>query len=440
MNTPIVNALKNLVLPIEGETAEYKFNDEFELLFENFLKKSNEEDKDKEIGLPMIYNGIINMLNERHIEDGEINFNPSKVLNTNKELDVKYVDIAEVEYINIESEKPIDMKKAFKMDKLDKEKLIDIERPSKIEETLEIEKIYKLEKNIDLGVKAVKDKDFMVGEDSIATLGALDFDKIKAHKLESFKEIDKLILENETEDKGQSEKPIISIKNVIDEKVSNNINSVKKTNDSRKFDLQQDGAEKFSVFDERKGFETIIGGKKTRLIVEDKKSEFPIQRLDMPEGVSAKTEMTNMQETKIIEVVESKIIQNINFIKHKSNEEFEIRLRPEFLGRITIRLEKSEDGIKAKIVTSNLEVKEALSNNSTQITQHLKSLGVELQNTEVVYMGFTNQDSNFKNGDRHKTRKSLTHAKSEYEKGIISTSLEIQNQEVNLNGSLNYLV
>jgi len=145
----------------------------------------------------------------------------------------------------------------------------------------------------------------------------------------------------------------------------------------------------------------------------------------------------------MIEVVENKIIQHTSLIETEGNQEFEVQLKPEFLGKITIKLEKSDEGMKVKIATSNFEVKEALSNQVTHITENLKTQGVDLQNAEIVYTGLANQNHSFGSENRFKgnAKKSLNNAKDEYEKTVISGVSEVNhNGQINLNGNLNYLV
>lgn len=182
----------------------------------------------------------------------------------------------------------------------------------------------------------------------------------------------------------------------------------------------------------------------------NKTEQIPYQKFDFyvfHEKEVARGDTANEITEKIdvlAEAVGSRIIKSAVFTEQSGKQEFEIQLKPNFLGKIIIKLEKGTDGFRVKILTSNLNVKEALTSQFPKMQETLKSQGIDLNNAELVYTGLAQSERDFTGGGRsykNTNAKSISRAKSKYEMAVISGIPEVDGKvSANPNGSLNYLV
>ena len=81
--------------------------------------------------------------------------------------------------------------------------------------------------------------------------------------------------------------------------------------------------------------------------------------------------------------IQEQVIKHISHSVSNGQRELVIELKPEFLGKVNIRLVAEKDGVVAKIKTSNSELREVLDISASQIQESLKSQGIEMKNFEL---------------------------------------------------------
>lgn len=84
------------------------------------------------------------------------------------------------------------------------------------------------------------------------------------------------------------------------------------------------------------------------------------------------------------------IVQSISQMQGTSQSEMEIHLKPDFLGKVVIKLTMDEGGLVAKIVASNPKVQDAFLNNATALQSSLADQG--LKDVRIVVMSSSVQD------------------------------------------------
>ncbi|KUG03594.1 flagellar hook-length control protein flik [hydrocarbon metagenome] len=82
------------------------------------------------------------------------------------------------------------------------------------------------------------------------------------------------------------------------------------------------------------------------------------------------------------EVLEQ-IVDKIEIIQSKKLSELTLELKPDFLGKMTIKIAMEEGGLTARFVTESLHVKNLLESNLNSLKQTLESNGIKVEKTEV---------------------------------------------------------
>ncbi len=82
------------------------------------------------------------------------------------------------------------------------------------------------------------------------------------------------------------------------------------------------------------------------------------------------------------EVIEQ-IVDKVEIIQGKKMSELTLELKPDFLGKMTIKLAMEEGGLTARFITDNLQVKNLLESNLNALKQTLESHGIKVEKTEV---------------------------------------------------------
>lgn len=103
------------------------------------------------------------------------------------------------------------------------------------------------------------------------------------------------------------------------------------------------------------------------------------------------------QADKLTRLVKNEIIDSLTYTQKNTSKKIEIKLEPEFLGKLTIKLERTADEINVKILTSSLNVKEILSDQALKMVESIKNWGVDAD-IDVVYTG-TSGDNNDTRGN-----------------------------------------
>ncbi len=82
------------------------------------------------------------------------------------------------------------------------------------------------------------------------------------------------------------------------------------------------------------------------------------------------------------EVIEQ-ILDKIEIIQSKKLAELTLELKPDVLGKMTIKLAMEEGSLIARFITDNLHVKNILESNLNSLRQTLESQGIKVEKTEV---------------------------------------------------------
>jgi len=111
--------------------------------------------------------------------------------------------------------------------------------------------------------------------------------------------------------------------------------------------------------------------------------------LDKPQLFETKqiNSETNLQDNFKTSVnpkdVIKQIVEKAEMIRGKNSSEIKIDLKPDFLGKMTIKLVVEEGGLTAKFITDNLHVKNMLESNLHVLKQTLENQGIKVEKTEV---------------------------------------------------------
>jgi flagellar hook-length control protein FliK len=122
-------------------------------------------------------------------------------------------------------------------------------------------------------------------------------------------------------------------------------------------------------------------------------------------GQTAKVAGSSQAEAKVEAVKKSSqvfdnIVESITSMQNSSLKEMEIRLKPDFLGKIVIKLSMDSDGMVAKIVASNPKVQEAFMSQATSLANSLSDQG--LKDVRIVVTSSSVQDASLQQqADRH---------------------------------------
>lgn len=143
----------------------------------------------------------------------------------------------------------------------------------------------------------------------------------------------------------------------------------------------------------------------------------------------------------LVSEVNDKIIKSMTFTENDLSQEFELQIRPESLGKLVIKLQKSQDIMKVKIITTSPEVKEMLSANTQLMQLQINDKGVELSNVEIVYQNLSG-DKNMQGRERteQQNKRKNYKVKDDYNQYISSADGNSVSNYININGSVSYLV
>lgn len=81
----------------------------------------------------------------------------------------------------------------------------------------------------------------------------------------------------------------------------------------------------------------------------------------------------------------AKIVDKVSSTLLEGKQEFDVKLKPDFLGKLSIKLTIDDSGIKAHIKAGDLSVKGLIADQLPTLTESLKEKGVNMTNIEVVY-------------------------------------------------------
>ena len=113
------------------------------------------------------------------------------------------------------------------------------------------------------------------------------------------------------------------------------------------------------------------------------------------EGASTLIKNTNFQTKAAVENNAVQIINNIKILMDQDKQRLIMKLEPEDIGKLEIKIEKQGDTLKAKFVVESNEAKSYLEQNLLQIQKNLEEQGITLKSIDI----FNNQAQ-----DQHQTQ------------------------------------
>ena len=170
------------------------------------------------------------------------------------------------------------------------------------------------------------------------------------------------VVNNETEDIEQSDSDNNTGKNIG--------NKYSKENQIKKVD----SAEKRSAIDK------IIEPIRTEYITTDEKN-FTIDNDSKP--IEKSLEYLDKTQNISKEELFSQIIENSKVIENQDFSEIRIQLKPDSLGKLTIRLIMEKGEMTAKFIAENHRVKESIESNFSELKDSLSQKGINIQNLSV---------------------------------------------------------
>lgn len=90
----------------------------------------------------------------------------------------------------------------------------------------------------------------------------------------------------------------------------------------------------------------------------------------------------NNRPVEVKEVIDQ-IVNKAELLVKQNASEIKINLKPEFLGKLTIKIAVEEGIVTARFITENLQVKHLLESNLNTLRQSLESQGIKVEKTEV---------------------------------------------------------
>ncbi len=79
------------------------------------------------------------------------------------------------------------------------------------------------------------------------------------------------------------------------------------------------------------------------------------------------------------------IVERIKSQTKQDTSEMSVTLRPEFLGKLSIKLVMGENGLKAEIKAESSAVKEAIGSQMSMLHDSLREKGIQVEHLEVIY-------------------------------------------------------
>ncbi len=181
---------------------------------------------------------------------------------------------------------------------------------------------------------------------------------------------DNSIQENKAASEADQERPTVIAENDTT-KAKNDQNDIKKVID---FEIQKMKANKLTAVDESNLQQT--GHDSQAMTDKAQPTEFKLSNA----ALNFQDKFQNQVSVK--DVIEQ-IVEKVELIQGKTVSEISMELKPESLGKMTIKLVMEEGGLTAKFITDNYQTKNILENNLHSLKQTLEDYGIKVEKTEV---------------------------------------------------------
>lgn len=218
------------------------------------------------------------------------------------------------------------------------------------------------------------------------------------------KEIQQIVLS-----KQPKEEFVDQIKKLVYEKV----NLIKEQPENEKVlkahNLQENIKNKFNV-DSSLKLSNIIDKEESKLVFIKKSTNNSEELITLVENKNGPIETNSVVESKVVAMesqinVIDQIIDKIDVSQIKDGSIIELKLKPDSLGSISIKVEMSIDNVKAEITTSNLQVRNVISKQIEGLTTALSEKGMKVDSIKVSVSSSTNDALNSHyNGNQNTTR------------------------------------
>lgn len=133
--------------------------------------------------------------------------------------------------------------------------------------------------------------------------------------------------------------------------------------------------------------------------------EMGVDRVDSFQEVTNYNNLNEAHEKELLQQIIDKMAINPNEYK----QEVEIKLKPELLGKLLLKMELKDGVLNAKFVVDNYRTKELIETNLIYLKEHIEEIGLEIKTFEV-FVGtnqeFESQQEKFNyNSDTNKKQK-----------------------------------
>lgn len=98
----------------------------------------------------------------------------------------------------------------------------------------------------------------------------------------------------------------------------------------------------------------------------------------------------------------SQVVERISYLKRSGNEELKVKLHPDSLGEVHIRLRRSKGNLSAEIIAQNKNVKELLENNMDALRQRFQQMDLNIDEFTISLSDEEKGGSSLKDQDRDK--------------------------------------
>lgn len=118
------------------------------------------------------------------------------------------------------------------------------------------------------------------------------------------------------------------------------------------------------------------------------------------------------------------MVEKIEILKTDSLDKMVIRLKPEHLGKVTIRLISDENGLKVRIQADDPEVKNLINGHIDQLTDTLIGKGIKVSDMSVVYSGITDPNYDQSGPRRDETNRGRSRTLPDHVDALMANSMD----------------
>lgn len=177
-------------------------------------------------------------------------------------------------------------------------------------------------------------------------------------------------------------------------------------------------------------FESEEDAQSTDLTLDYQPVEVKVASNSMPHELQDANVDNEISREDVIQQIVDKIKLNLN----EDKQEIEINLKPDVLGKLTLRMELKDGVMTAKLVVDNFRTKELIESNLLQLKEQIKDNGLEIKTFEV-FVG-TNQD--FENQEKGKFNHMLRNNKKLRIKGGFTEGVQVYDDNLVTNSKTVY--